>query len=154
MTVSIRLIASIVAAGALALSVGCGRPPEEKAAGGEEALSSKSPATPPSGASDAVIGRELPPNFPDDVPRLPKAQILETRATPDMGFSVSMLVKDDPGPVMKFYADQFASEGWTTNITESPDGDALFADKGKRTAALLVRETQRGTQVQLVLGQM
>ena len=157
MTVSIRLIAVAVGAVALALSAGCGQPPEQETSGTESAAAPSLPVAPAGGVVDSsgrVLTKDLPANFPDDVPRHPDAEVIQARATGDMGLAVSLVVKDDVDTVASFYADKFASEGWTTDVRHTPEGSAVFADKGKRTAAVMVHETKRGAQVELVLGHM
>jgi len=69
-----------------------------------------------------------------------------------MGLSLKMDVQDDVDAVTSFYADKFASEGWTTDIRHTPEGNAVFADKGKRTAIVMVHEGERGARIELVLG--
>ena len=157
MSVSIRFVATVVGAAALALSVGCGQPPEdESTAKSQAAEPSKTPPSqaptggPPTGL--VVTTTELPANFPDDVPNHPEAEVLQARATADMGLAISLIVKDDVSAVASYYNKGFKSEGWSTNLKNMPDGSAVFANKDKRTAAVLVTEGRRGAQVELIVG--
>jgi hypothetical protein len=56
--------------------------------------------------------------------------------------------------VASFYADAFAAQGWSTNVHESPEGRAIFANKEGRAAAAVVREGDEGTQVEMVVGKV
>ena len=94
MTVSIRRAASFAAVLVLVLGIGCGQPPEEVADVQPDTLSAKLPGATPS--EGRIVSSELPANFPADVPQYPDAQVLETRATADMGLAITMIIKDDP----------------------------------------------------------
>lgn len=160
MSVSIRFVAAVVGAAALVLSAGCGQPPEDEPAAepnAQAAKPAKSPASTgpvaPREAPRVVTMTELPANFPDDVPNHPEGQVLQARATSDMGLAVSMVVEDDVTTVAKYYAKAFSSEGWSTNVKNMPDGSAVFAEKGNRNAAVMVTEGRRGAQVELIVGQ-
>jgi hypothetical protein len=145
-------MAVAIGATALLLAVGCGQPPEEKGAAASKTVP---PSAAPSNVPfnpNVVKSQELPANFPDDIPRHPEAKVLESRATSDMGLAVTMVVEDDADKVASFYADTLAAEGWTTDIRNMPDGSSVFADKGNRTAAVLVTENRRGSEVRLILG--
>lgn len=152
MSVSIRFVVIAFGAAALAFALGCGQPPEDEKA----ATPSKASPT-PSGAAVNVNPRvvrstELPANFPKDIPQHPEATVVESRATSDLGMSVIVVVKDDPDEVISYYADGLAAKGWSTDIRNMPDGSAVFADKEKRTAAVMVTETRRGSEVRILLG--
>ena len=54
--------------------------------------------------------------------------------------------------VLSYYADGLAAKGWSTEIRNMPDGSAVFADKGARTAAVMVTESRRGSEVRVLLG--
>ncbi len=149
---SIRWMAVAIGATALVLAVGCGQPPEET---GEADPTVVPPSSAPSNVPhnpNVVKSKSLPANFPDDIPQYPEAEVLESRATSDMGLAVTMIVQDDADKVASFYADALAAEGWTTDIRNMPDGNSVFADKGNRTAAVLVTENRRGSEVRLILG--
>jgi hypothetical protein len=149
---SIRFVAVAIGATALVLAVGCGQPPEEKGGADPTVVPpSAAPSNVPHNPS-VVKSNELPANFPDDIPQYPEAKVLESRATSDMGLAVKMVVEDDADKVASFYADTLAAEGWTTDIRNMPDGNSVFADKGNRTAAVLVTENRSGSEVTLILG--
>lgn len=159
MSVSIRIVAIACGAAALAFVLGCGQPPEQKGtetSQEEPSAAAKTPRSPaPAGEvvnPNVVRSKELPANFPDDVPQHPDANVIESRATSDLGLSVYLVVPDDASEVASFYADSLASEGWSTDIRRMPDGTAVFADKGNRTAAVMVAEGRRGAEVRLLLG--
>lgn len=151
MRFSIHFVVIAAGGAALALALGCGQPPEDEEAGSKMPSSSA-----PSGAieSQGVIRTTtLPANFPDDVPNHPEAQVVQSKATSDLALAISMIIKDDVSAVSSYYADTFASEGWTTDIRAMPEGTAIFADKGNRSAAVMISEGRRGAQVELILGQ-
>lgn len=152
MSVSIRFVAIALGAAALALAAGCGQPPEGDQ---PEEVSKTAPSPAPGGKfsnPNLVTSTDLPANFPDDVPLHPDAEVVESRATSDLGLSLYMVVKDDASEVISYYADGLASKGWSTDIRNMPEGSAVFADKGKRTAAVMVTETRRGSEVRVLLG--
>ena len=97
---------------------------------------------------------ELPADFPADVPLYPGAEVVQARVTADGGTSVTLSVEDDVEKVASFFADSFAAEGWSTDIKASPDGSAIFADKTERRVAAMVRSTDEGTRVELIIVQM
>jgi len=112
------------------------------------------PELPPPPSSAPVLTAELPADFPADVPVYPDAEIVQARVSADEGTSVTLLVGDDVEKVMSFYADGLAAEGWSTDIKAGPDGSAIFADKTERRVAAMVRSTDEGTQVKLIIVQM
>ncbi|MGI9592662.1 MAG: hypothetical protein ACR2P8_14925 [Myxococcota bacterium] len=155
MTVSIRLVAIACGAAALMLALACGQPPEAEKQEAESATSpSQSAPSPqvPSTNPNVVTSKELPANFPEDSPLYPDAEVVESRATRDLGLSLFFVVKDDAPKVMSYYADGLAAKGWSTEIRDMPDGSAVFADKGNRTAAVMVTESRRGSEVRVLLG--
>lgn len=101
----------------------------------------------------ASIGAKLPPNFPEDVPQYPGAEVSDARSVVGQGLAVSLTSDDDSDKVASFYADTFAARGWETDIRRTPDGHMIFADKGKRAASALVHPGAdgAGTQVELIV---
>jgi len=91
---------------------------------------------PGSGGSTFSLGptRPLPPGFPKDVPIYSERDsvILDTYFERQPGgqvFLVSFLTRDSQDDVMKFYTDEFANRGWTTNdSTSSSNSFALSLD--------------------------
>lgn len=157
MSVSIRFVAIAFAAVALASAVGCGQPPEDDAPAGtgQEASKAMPPSPAPSGQVNnpsVVTSTELPANFPDDVPRHPEAEVVQSKATSDLGLAVTLTVRDDASEVARWYADELSSEGWQTDIRRMPDGNTVFAEKGNRSAAVLVTDSRRGAEVRMILG--
>jgi hypothetical protein len=94
---------------------------------------------------------ELPADFPDDIPRFPGSKVTRARGTSDLGLSVTFLTDESIEKVANFYADAFAAKGWSTNLKAMPDSTAVFADKGRRTAATTVHQSADGTQVDIIV---
>ena len=110
----------------------------------------KSPGEP--GQPPVVISDNLPSNFPVDVPQYPGAKVKTSRSTAGMpGISVSFSVKDPTDKVIAFYSDSFAAQGWATDMRRTPEGSAVFAEKGQRSASALVRKSGEGTLVDLII---
>jgi hypothetical protein len=159
-------LGSWVSAAALAalLGVACGGGETEGAAEGKAAQGEAAPAwtveaTPSPGAavkpqSEAVpqpVSRELPADFPEDVPQYPGAEIVGVRSAAGQGVSVSLTTADDVEKVASHFADGFAAQGWATDIKRMPEGKAIFAEKDNRTCSAIVRSGDTGTLVDLIV---
>ncbi len=156
MSVSIRFVAIAAGVAALALSPGCGQPPEEeRAADSQAAGQSKMPTSParPGEVARPHVGRstELPAFFPDDIPIHPEAKIIETRASSDLSITILSSIEDDASEVASYYADSFAAEGWATDIHRTPEGTAVFAEKGNRFVSAMISEDRRGAKVRMIV---
>jgi hypothetical protein len=112
------------------------------------------PELPPPPSSPPVLTTELPADFPADVPRYPGAEVVQARISADEGMTVTFSVGDDVDKVVSFYADSLAAEGWSTDIKKGPDGSVIFADKTDRQVGTMVRRTDEGTLVELVIVRM
>jgi hypothetical protein len=156
---SLRSTWILLGALALGVALACGGDTQEAApaakapaeAGGS-AAASKLPQAPDS--TPVLTSTELPADFPADVPIYPGAEVVQARISPERGTSVTFSVGDDVEKVASFYADSLAAEGWSTDIAASPDGSAVFGDKTERRVATMVRSTEEGTQVELVIVEM
>ena len=158
MIASLRSTWILLGALALGLALACGGEKEEAAPAGKTPAESWRPAPPPERrpppSSPPVVGRELPADFPADVPIYPGAKVVESRVSPSEGTSVTLSVGDDVDKVVSFYADGLAAQGWSTDIKKSPDGSVIFADKSDRHVGTMVRKTDDGTEIRLILVKM
>jgi hypothetical protein len=154
-TASLRSIWILLGALALGVALACGGDTEEAApaskAPAEAWKPAPAPKLPPGSSGPAIITTELPADFPSDVPLYPGAEVIQARVSPGGETSVTLSVGDDVEKVASFLADSFAAEGWSTDITASPDGSGIFADKTERRVAAMVRSTDEGTRVELVI---
>ncbi len=138
---------------ALLVSWGCGGESQEGSSGEAEAPSWSVEATPSPGKEGArpenpsipPPSREIPADFPVDVPQYPDADVQAARKAMGSGMSISLQSSDDVDKVAGFYADGFAAQGWATDIRRTADGHAIFADKEGRRASALVRPGADGT---------
>ena len=141
---------------ALALVVACGgsEEPVSPALVIEKPGEKRAPA--PGAPSQPAVGAavELPPGFPRDVPRHPTGRVGGVRMSGDQGISVTLEVAEPAAQVASYYADQFAAEGWSTQVRESQGGTAIFADKDNRSAAATVKETEAGAEVNIIVVEM
>jgi hypothetical protein len=164
---SLRRICILAGALALAAAAGCGDSGEPQAPPASAPTAQESPALqidkpgkveipPPLSGNAPMMATELPADFPKDVPQHPSARVIQARASRDQGLAVSFVLggEDDADAVASFYADSFAAQGWSTDIRRTPDGQAIFADKGDRTASALVRPGDEGVLVDLIIVQM
>lgn len=115
------------------------------------------PSAASTGAAEPALptpasGPEIPTNFPTDVPQYPGGEVLLTRDGGDKSVSLRFQT-DDPVPqVAGFYARLLTAEGWSTENRPSIGGAAVFANKGKRRAAVSVSTTKAGkTQVDVMI---
>jgi hypothetical protein len=153
--------------GALATAtavVGCGGESEQpQATPAAPEAPAAAPAAPgaakaprPAAGRDAqvVTSRELPADFPQDVPRYPGAEVKSSRTSPKLGMSVVMLSADPVDQVSQYLADSLAAEGWSTEIREAPKGKVIMADKGERTAVTqVVSAKDGGTRIRVLVTQ-
>jgi len=155
---SLRSTWILLGALALGLALACGGDSQEAepaAKAPDEAWKpAPPPELPPPPSSAPVFTTGLPADFPSDVPVYPDGKIIQARVSADEGTSVTFLIEDDVEKVTSFYADSLAAEGWSTDIKAGPDGSAIFADKTERRVAIMVRSTEEGTQVELIIVQM
>ncbi len=158
MIASLRSTWILLGALALGVALGCGGDSQEAGPPAKAPDESWKPAPPPElpppPSSPPVFTTELPADFPSDVPVYPDAEIVQARVSADEGTSVTFLIEDDVEKVTSFYADSLAAEGWSTDIKAGPDGSAIFADKTERRVATMVRGTDEGTQVELIIIRM
>ncbi len=158
MIASLRSIWILLGALALGVALACGGDTEEAGPVAKTPAEAWKPAPapklPPRSDIPTVITTELPADFPSDVPLYPGAEVIEARVNPGGGTSVALSVGDDVDKVTSFMADSFAAEGWSTDIKTTPDGSAIFADKTERRVATMVRSTDEGTRVELIIVQM
>jgi len=157
---SIGVSAALLAVLAVA---GCGGEEQAASPAGEEAAAWSVEGTPSPGKKGARPERvtsggppknaisSLPPDFPGDVPQYPGADFKTGRTSTGQGLSMTLTSGDDFEKVASFYADGFAAEGWATDIRRTPEGKAIFAEKGNRSASAFVRGADEGTLVDLVL---
>ena len=96
----------------------------------------------------------LPDNYPSDVPRYPGVTVTLVKASGDSGLAIGMTSTDDLEKVASFFADTFAAEGWATDIRNTPNGRAIFADKDNRNATTLVRRNDDIISVDVILIQV
>ena len=153
MIASLRSTWILLGALALGVALACGGDTEDAEPAAKAPDEAWKPAPPPP-SSPPVFSTELPADFPADVPVYPDAEIVQVRVSADKGTSVTLLIGDDVEKVTSFYADSLAAEGWSTDIKAGPDGSAIFADKTKRRVAAMVRSTDEGTQVDLIIVEM
>jgi hypothetical protein len=97
------------------------------------------------------VTTEIPADFPADVPLYPGAEVIQSRISPEQGTTVTLSVGDDVDKVVSFYADSLAAEGWSTQITKGSEQSVIFADKDERHVGTMVRKTDEGTQIELVI---
>jgi hypothetical protein len=114
------------------------------------------PAAPPAASfRNPVLAQALPANFPTDVPVYAEADIAWSRASTDMAVVARFFSDDAPSDVSGFYADEFAAQGWATEIRETPDGTLIIADKLTRKAVVSVTEDDDGrTQMNLLITEL
>jgi len=128
------------------LALGCG---------GEK---SETPASAGKAASVPTIAdvwtKELPANFPEDVPRYPGAEVVKARPSSEAGFVAGFSTPDDPAKVASYFADALAAQGWSTNRVDAPEGIVVFADKGERSATYGVGTAEGKTQIDLLVIEM
>jgi hypothetical protein len=155
---SLRSTWILLGAFALGVVLACGGDAQEAAPAAKAPAEAGGPADAPTlpspPDSTPVWTTELPADFPADVPLYPGAEVVQARISADQGTSVTFSVGDDAEKVASFYADSLAAEGWSTSITAAPEGSAIFADKTERRVATMVRSTEEGTQVELVIVEM
>ena len=158
MIASLRSTWILLAALALGVALACGGDSQEAepaAKAPDEAWKpAPPPELPPPPSSAPVLTTGLPADFPSDVPVYPDAKIVQARVSADEGTSATFLIEDDVEKVTSFYADGLAAEGWSTDIKAGPDGSAIFADKTERRVAAIVRSSEEGTRVELIIVQM
>jgi hypothetical protein len=149
---SLRSIWILLGALALGVALACGGDTEDAAPAAEAPAAAWEPgAAPKVPSSPAVWTTELPADFPADVPLYPGAQVVQARVSPDQETAVTLSVEDDAEAVSSFYADSFAAEGWSTETVPGPGGSAIFADKIERRVSTMVRSTDEGTEIDLVI---
>jgi hypothetical protein len=163
---SLRRICILAGALALAAAAGCGGSEETQAPPASAPAAQQSPAlqiekggpqiAPPLSGNAPMMATELPADFPKDVPQHPSARVVQARASRDQGLAVSFVLEGEQSAddVTSFYADSFAAQGWSTDIRRTPEGHAIFADKGNRTASAVVRPGGEGVLVDLIIVQM
>jgi hypothetical protein len=161
---SLRRICILAGALALAAAAGCGGSEEPQAPPASAPAVQQSPALqmdqpeipPPLSGNAPMMATELPADFPKDVPQHPSARVVQARASRDQGLAVSFVLEGEQSAddVTSFYADSFAAQGWSTDIRRTPEGHAIFADKGDRTASAVVRPGGEGVLVDLIIVQM
>lgn len=154
----LRSIWILLGAFALGVVLACGGDTQEAAPAAEAPAEAEGPAAasklPQSPDSTPVWTTELPADFPADVPLYPGAEVVRVRISADQGTAVTLSVPDDVEKVASFYADSFAAEGWSTQIAKAPNGTGVFADKTERRVATMMRGTEEGTLVELVIVKM
>jgi hypothetical protein len=96
----------------------------------------------------------LPDNYPSDVPHYPGVTVTHVKASSDGGLSVGMTSTDDFEKVASFFADTFAAEGWGTDISDTPNGRAIFADKGNRNATAMLTRIGDITSIDVIVIQL
>jgi len=98
-----------------------------------------------------VVSDSLPSDFPVDVPQYPGAEVEGSRTSAGSGFSARFKVGDNVEKVASFYSDSFAAQGWATDTRRTPEGTAVFAEKEKRSASVLVRAGGDETDINLIV---
>ena len=158
MIASLRSTWILLGALALGVALACGGDTREATPAAKTPAEAWKPAPPPElpppPSSPPVLTTELPADFPADVPLYPGAEVIQSRISADEGTTVTLSVGDDVGKVVSFYADGLAAEGWSTDIKRTPDGSVIFADKAERQVGTMVRRTDEGTLVELVIVRM
>ena len=158
MIASLRSTWILLGALALGVALACGGDSQEAGPAAKSVDEAWKPAPrpelPPPASTPPVLTTELPADFPADVPLYPDAKIVQARLSADAGTSATLLVGDDVEKVTSFYADGLAAEGWSTDIKAGPDGTAIFADKTERRVAAMVRRTDEGTRIELIIVEM
>jgi hypothetical protein len=154
-TVSLRSTWILLAAFSLGLTLACGGDSQEAAPPSDApAQAAPPPAAPPPAETPAIPPQvwsgEFPADFPADVPRYPGARVIQARVAGDGGTAVSLTTKDEMAAVKSFLADSLAAEGWSTDIRETPEGHAIFADKGSRSASAIVHAGGDGTLIDII----
>ncbi len=96
----------------------------------------------------------LPDNYPSDVPRYPGVIVTHVKASGDNGLSIGMTSTDDFEKVASFFADTFAAEGWGTDMKNTPNGRAIFADKGNRNATAMFIRSGDITRIDVIVIQL
>ena len=144
----LALVGAVVFVGA------CGGQDEKGA--GESAGGELAAGEPPLTVEDRIEATKpkydsLPANYPSDLPRYPGVTVTSVKASGDSGLAVGMESGDDFEKVASFFADTFASEGWTTDIRNTSNGRAIFADKGNRNATAMVRRHGDGAAVNIIV---
>jgi len=139
------------------LALGCGG---EKSETPDAAATAGSPPTAAAGTPKAaplvedVWLKEMPKNFPEDIPLYPGATLVRARPPSDAGFSMGFSTPDEPAKVASYFADAFAAQGWSTNRVDAPEGIMVFADKGDRSATYGVGTAEGKTQIDLLVVEM
>ena len=113
-------------------------------------------AAPPAASHrNPVLAKALPANFPSDVPVYADADVAWSRASTDLVVGARFSSDDAPSDVSGFYADEFAAQGWATEIRETPDGTLIIADKLTRKVVVSVTEDEDGrTQMNLLITEL
>jgi len=137
------------------LALGCGG---EKSETPDAAATAESPSTAGKPAVAPLVAdvwvKEMPANFPKDVPLYPGAELVKARPASEPGFSMGFSTADDPAKVASYFADAFAAQGWSTNRVDAPEGIMVFADKGERSATYGVGTAEGKTQIDLLVIEM
>ena len=135
--------ASIIALFGLAL--GCGGAEDSAstpAAPAAEAPKKAAPPTPPPPAAK-VVERELPENFPKDIPLYPGAQSERSLGIPGGPTLAAFSSSDSPETVLAFYIAKLSGDGWMID-DEGGGRSALKATKGKRAINIRVDAKSSG----------
>jgi hypothetical protein len=128
--------------------------PQPEAAAPAPAAAPAAPAPPETAEVAPEWSGELPPDFPEDVPRYPGSRVASARGTADMGVVVSFDSPDGIETVAKFYADGLAASGWQTQIQASSEGTLVIADKEGRQAHAFVHPGGQGTLVDIIVARV
>lgn len=95
--------------------------------------------------------KELPDNFPSDMPVYPDANIGTTASSEDT-VSVSLSTDDSLATVSNYYKDELAAEGWEITQTATLENATVYdIKKGKITGAVAVAETDEGVSIIITL---
>ena len=89
------------------------------------------------------------------MPRYPGADVvkaaLDARAPAS---SAAFTTGDDIGKVASYFADTLAAQGWSTQRIDGPDGIMVFADKGARSATVVIASAEDKTTIDLLVIEM
>ncbi len=144
--VSSKQLACVLLAGFVWGVVGC-REAEDGASASRD-VTPEAPAPVPEASPPPKVKASLP----EDVPDYPDGNVLLSRASGDQGVSVRFETDDPVAEVADFYAKSLAEEGWKTENRAAVGGAAVFANKGKRRAAISVSQSAEGkTQVDVMI---
>jgi cytoskeletal protein RodZ len=95
--------------------------------------------------------KELPDNFPSDLPVYSNAEIITT-ASSENSVAVSWSTEDSQEKVSEFYKDELTDSAWKITQTATLGNATVYGvEKGNMSGAVAVSETEEGTTITITL---